>query len=166
MIARDNKMAENEKKNKLTYIAIILTILFCTIPMRLSPVWNGAIENHHSQYEDITESFLKGKLYFEYAVDEKLLTLKNPYDPVERDASGAKYHWDCSFYNGRYYMYFGVVPVLLVFLPYRLITGHSLVGYHATQVFTALFIVGIFALFRLLSILFYEKLSSWNRGEE
>ena len=86
------------------------------------------------------------------------LALENPYDPAARKASGLPYHWDHAYYDGQYYMYFGIVPVLLLFLPYRVLTGTALTTYCATQVFTAVFIVGVFALFYLLVRKFFPKL--------
>lgn len=56
-------------------------------------------------------------------------------------------------------MYFGVVPVFLLFLPYRFITGMSLTTYHATQIFAALFICGVFSLFYMLGKAFFKRLS-------
>lgn len=68
-----------------------------------------------------------------------LLQMDNPYDPQARVDLGVDYRWDTAYYHGHYYMYFGVVPVFLLFLPFRLITGMSLTTYHATQVFVAFF---------------------------
>ena len=56
-------------------------------------------------------------------------------------------------------MYFGVVPVFLLFLPFRLITGMSLTTYHATQVFVAFFICGVFANFYMMSKRFFKKMT-------
>lgn len=137
-------------------------ILLCTLPMSLSPVWNGEIPQHRIQYEMLTESILKGRLDMDYGeVDPMLLAMENPYDFKQRSDLGVSYQWDHAFYEGRYYMYFGVVPVFLLFLPFRIITGTSLTSYHATQVFTALFIVGVFALFYLLSRKFFSGMS-WS----
>ena len=36
------------------------------------------------------------------------------------------YKWDRAFYNGKYYCYFGIVPALVFYLPYYLVTGHML----------------------------------------
>ena len=47
------------------------------------------------------------------------------YMPARKEA-GVSVHWDHAYYNGHYYMYFGVVPVLLLFLPFRLLTGQAL----------------------------------------
>lgn len=36
-------------------------------------------------------------------------------------------------------MYFGIVPVFLVFLPYRLLTGHVPANYRVSQLFAGLY---------------------------
>lgn len=130
----------------------------CLVPMGYIPLWNGEVPGHRNQYELTAEAFLEGRLYLEYGDEEELLKLENPYDRQERKEKGVAYHWDHAWYNGRYYMYFGVAPVLLVFLPYRVLTGRSLTTYHATQIFTGLAVVGIFALFTFLGRRFFRKL--------
>ena len=124
------------------FIAILC--IACIIPMSFVPCYNGVDPGHHDQYEKIAESFINGHLYFEYEADPILCCLDNPYDPVSRYESGASYYWDHAFYNGRYYMYFGVVPVILLFVPFRFLTGTALHGYHATQIFVVFFIIGLF----------------------
>ncbi len=145
-------------------VLMLLLILLCVLPMGLSPVWNGEIPEHRGQYEGMAESILNGRLYLDCGpVDPKLLEMSDPYDLDLRRELGVQYPWDHAFYKGRYYMYFGVVPVFLTFLPYRILTGLPLAAYHATQIFTALFIAGGFALFYLLAKKFFPALpwSSW-----
>lgn len=135
----------------------VATIVACVLPMNAFPYWNGEIPAHRNQYELMAENLLEGRLDFNYGDADVLLELNNPYDPVERKAAGLEYHhWDHAFYDGHYYMYFGVVPVLLTFLPYRVLTGESLVTYQATQLYTAVFIAGMFALFGLLRKRFFK----------
>ena len=148
------------RPGKMLSVSVLLgVIMICILPMGLCPVWNGTIPEHRNQYEVLTESILQGHLYMDYEVDPKLLAMENPYDRDMRDALGVDYHWDHAFYQGHYYMYFGVVPVFLLFLPYRVLTGESLTTYHATQIFVALFIIGIFALFYLLARKFFPKIT-------
>lgn len=118
-----------------------------------------AIKNKN-QYELMADAILDGKIYLEYGdMDRRLLQMPNPYDTKARRELGIRYHWDHAFYKGRYYMYFGVVPVFLLFIPFKLITGASLTTYHATQVFVGMSIIGLFLFFRLLSKRFFPKLS-------
>jgi hypothetical protein len=48
----------------------------------------------------------------------------NPYDPRVWVPHG--WMMDASFYHGRYYIYYGVAPVLVFMLPFRLLTGGDL----------------------------------------
>lgn len=148
-----------ERYEGLLWILVVcLTIAVAVFPMSVDPLWNGVQPGHRNQYELLAESFLDGKLYIEYGDEEELLLLNNPYDTDERNQTGIRGHWDHSYYNGRYYVYFGVVPVILLFLPFRLLTGTALTTYHATQIFAAFFILGMFALFRLLRRRFFKTM--------
>lgn len=141
-------------------VVLLPVLLLCILPMGLSPSYNGEIPDYTNQYELMAESILNGHLYIDYDdIDPRLLSMENPYDFEGRKAEGVSYHWDHAFYNGHYYMYFGVVPVFLLFLPYRILTGTALATYHATQVFTALFICGIFAVFHMLARTFFKRMS-------
>lgn len=159
-------MVEKMKASRLTeklliVLVALVTAAVCVLPMDALPIWNGEIPGHRNQYELMAENILQGRLHFAYGDEDELLTLNNPYDPAERQEAGVYYHWDHAYYDGHYYMYFGVVPVFLLFLPYRVITGTALTTFHATQVFTAFFVAGIFVLFYLLRKRFFEKLPLW-----
>lgn len=157
-----------KKKDRWHWVVCVSTILFCTIPMSFSPnVTNPEKLNqpeetatlyHLDHYEQLAESFLQGHLYYNYKVDERLINMNNPYDITSRENQNVPYHFDHAYYKGHYYMYFGVVPVVLLFLPFRLITGHALLGYHGTQIFVALFILAIFVLFKKFVKFFFNKL--------
>ena len=149
---------KDTKNNIIILVVLIVTILVCTLPMKLSPYWNGQFLDYHHQYELLAESFLNGHLYLDYNdIDEKLLAMDNPYDAKERKKLGISVHWDHAFYKGKYYVYFGVAPTILVFLPYRIIIGHALSTYHATQLFTTLFIIGLFLLLYTIRKYFYKE---------
>lgn len=143
----------------VSVIVAVLIIALCTLPMGVHPRWNGQNPGCRNQYELMAEAFLEGHIDFAYGDEDALLVLDNPYDPYERSEAEVPFHFDHAYYNGHYYMYFGVVPVLLVFLPYRVLTGTSLTTYHATQLFVAVSIAGIFLLFRLLRKHFFPKMT-------
>lgn len=147
------------KKKVFFALTVVITIAACTLPMGKIRIWNGEDPGHRNQYELMAEVILDGHIDLRYGDEKELSKLENPYDPEEREESGVKFHWDHAFYDGHYYMYFGVVPVFLLFLPYRIITGMPLTTYHATQIFVAAAIIGIFTVFYLLSKLFFKKIS-------
>src|SRR5271157_449715 len=72
-------------------------------------------------YNLLAQGFRKGHLYMDAAPDPALLALT----PSERPGN-APYLLDASLYRDRYYIYFGVVPVVLLYLPYAALTGQGL----------------------------------------
>lgn len=139
------------------------TVFICTTPMSFTPKWlqeykQAGGRDWGDQYENMGDSLLQGRLYLSHEPSKKLLAMNNPYSHKERAerglVQGVDYHWDHAFYRGKYYMYFGVVPSVVLFAPYQYLTGKMLTGYHGTQVFTALAIFGIFALFALIIKIF------------
>ena len=60
---------------------------------------------------------------------EELLALDNPYDSTAREAAQVNSLWDHAYYDGRYYVYFGIVPCLLFQLPFEAVTGIQNLAY-------------------------------------
>lgn len=127
-------------------VIMALEIALCCFAMTLSPEYSGGNVGL-AQYEGIADAFLQGQLHFLFEPDPRLAELNNVYDPVERAESGIPFAWDHAYYDGHYYMYFGVVPALLLFVPFKALTGVSLTAYHATQFFVAVIIAGFYRLF-------------------
>ena len=147
--------SSDKKKNRRTDIALFavmaVLIIATVLPMGAAPAYNGEYPEHRNQYELLARSLAQGHIYIDYDdVDPRLEELDNVYSPYERWVSGVSFHSDHAYYKGRYYMYFGVVPAILLFLPYHILTGGDLTTYHATQVFAAFAILGLFLLFRKL----------------
>ena len=74
--------------------------------------------------KELVDAFMKGHVYLDEQPSEALLALSNPYDPNAR--SGIWYLWDHLLYGDKYYSYYGIAPVFLLFLPFRLIFGKYL----------------------------------------
>lgn len=155
-IHRTNADFSDRRTHLLMILVIVMLLMVCLEPMGWAPLWNGEVPGHRNQYEKMGDAILKGQLHLDIPVEEGLLALENPYDPAAR--SGLYYQWDHAYYNGHYYMYFGVVPALLVFAPYQWLTGQMLTTFRGTQVFAGLFIIGLFLLLRYLTKRFFPKL--------
>ena len=128
----------------LVEIALLMGISFFNPMFQINP------SSHTAQYQELTESFLDGKLYLEKEPPEYLAEMENPYDYSERveqkNEHGKSYYWDAAYFEGKYYVYFGVVPVLLTYLPFRLITGEAMPNVYAIRFFTVFFVIGSFLL--------------------
>ncbi len=109
-----------------------------------------------------TESFINGKIALDYEPSKELKEMENPYDSVKRDKEGIQYLYDVAYYNGSYYNYFGVAPILTTILPFRLITGM----YTHTYMFNLVYILGIllstYALYKKLIKRYINKISLCN----
>jgi tetratricopeptide (TPR) repeat protein len=65
-------------------------------------------------YNLLADGFKAGELGFLVKPHPALLTLKDPYDPVQ---NGPYRLHDATLYKGKFYLYFGPVPALVLFLP-------------------------------------------------
>lgn len=83
-------------------------------------------------YNLLARGLLKGQLSLDLPADPALATMPDPYDPVARGNHGIH---DASYYRGKYYIYFGITPVLLLFLPFHVLTGTYLSDHAAVMVF-------------------------------
>jgi hypothetical protein len=64
-----------------------------------------------SYYQDLADGFRKGQLALATKPDPRLLALADPYDPATNE--GLRIH-DVSLYKGRFYLYWGPVPAVLL----------------------------------------------------
>lgn len=103
--------------------------------------WHENME-HHQQYYKLAEAFLEGRLYTDDDVPEELLNMENPYDRFAREEKNVSFKWDHAYFEGKYYCYFGAVPVLLLYIPYNFLMGGNLPNYIAVFILGILFMIG------------------------
>ena len=118
---------------------------FAGITLLIAVVWlqaalAGLMENGHradassSLTHAYSTALAGGHAFIRHAPDPRLLALPNPYDPEQN--AGLRL-LDVSLFEGRYYLYFGVVPWLLLFVPWFIATGQFLSDAAAIWVFCA-----------------------------
>ena len=83
-----------------------------------SPVFFSKDGDGH--YANLAKNMLDHKLYVSYVPEEKLMQLMDPYDPNARQGAGIV--WDCSYYFGHYYLYWGIAPVVTAMFPVYYLT--------------------------------------------
>jgi hypothetical protein len=109
-------------------IPLLAAALLCAAFFVWTTVSDG-LDWHFGQrqtdyYNLLVDGFLDGHLSLKQEVPAALLQCADPYDPAIRPA-GVALH-DASLYQGKYYIYYGVVPTALLMLPFRLLTGVGL----------------------------------------
>ncbi len=109
--------------------------------------------------KELVDAFAQGKITLDRPVEEDLLALKNPYDWSERLNSGTQYAWDHVMYNGQYYSYYGIAPVILLFLPFYLLTGYYFSTAWAVFIFGAAGLVFLTLFYNCVCKRFFSKIS-------
>ena len=71
-----------------------------------------AFPNLDNLYVDQAQAFLSGQLELLETPSAELLALSDPYSFEQRE--GISYVWDASLYDGKYYLYWGPVPALIL----------------------------------------------------
>lgn len=127
------------------------------------PAWYHGYAN--DEYTELARSLSKGQLWLDDTPPAWLTQMSNPYDWSQREAlaksTGQGYKHDAAYFGGHYYVYFGVVPVVAMYLPYHLVTGGDLPNFVAVLVPSVLFCVG---LMRLLEELMRERFRRASLG--
>lgn len=118
---------------------------------------NAAENGSYDIYFEMTDAFLERSLSLLHRPSNSLLSAERPYDITYRQRYGVTYFWDRAFYNGRYYSYFGAIPVVFLFLPFKLLTGLNLPVGFALLIFSILTIIGLFALMRRIAAIFFPR---------
>ncbi len=88
-----------------------------------------------NQYDHVAQALLHGRPWLDLGQAPGLSKAANPFDIATRNALLAQdqqpIFWDYVYHNGHWYSYFGVLPVLLLFLPYRAVTSLAHPGGYA-----------------------------------
>ena len=160
---------ENTSKNFKYFTIGILIIIQLITAFSVSNINTYLVDEvkTNTQYKLLTDSFINGRVDVDIKVDEKLMNLENPYDITQRLKENVSYEFDTAYYKGKYYIYFGAAPVVLYYLPFKLLTGAYINDSIVNAInFTILSISIIFLLYKIIKdnfsktpILFFGLLS-------
>lgn len=122
------------------------------------------VYQHHNQYDELAQAILDGKTYIDNDdVPQSLIEMENPYDNTARyyksAETGDTYRWDVAFYNGHYYVYFGIVPLLMMYLPCRALLNAPFPSAVGIIIFASIFALGVFKLLGLMCRKYFKNVS-------
>ncbi len=109
----------------------------------------------YNHYNLLVDGFLSGHLYMDLAPDPSAVKsgqVTPAYSPAVHDTS---------LYHGRYYLYFGAAPAVVLFLPWRVVTGGHLAQYWAAAILAS---AGYLASLGLLARLRRDHFPGLARG--
>ena len=146
----------------LAFSVLVIGFIYFYVVNINTVMKNPYVNSNYTQYYDLVKSFTHGKLYLEEKPSSLLLNMNNPYDFTERkilqDKYGGFFRWDNALYKGKYYVYFGVVPVVTALLPYYLITGEDLPIYILTFVVIMMAVVGMLLLLKEVTKRYFKNI--------
>ena len=119
-------LGRNKKSTNIAFVFLwLLCILFGVFIYAgiFKPAATYPFETLYNKnaYEQQFDAFLKHRLSIDIEPAKELLALSNPYDRASR--TGIRFLWDRALYDGKYYSYFGITPIITVYYPYYFITG-------------------------------------------
>ncbi len=130
-------------------IAALTIVLFFYTWTVTDGTYNFYRENKHAPlYSYLADGFLHGQLHFVQKPPLELLNLENPYDTYQNKDFRTNGWHDVSLYRGKYYLYFGPVPAIVLFMPFKLLTKKEMSDRLAILIFSfgtliwATFIIG------------------------
>lgn len=114
------------------------------------------------QYHQLTRALANKKVYLDIEPSEELKKMSNPYDFGYRkkltEETGAIFEWDRAYYNGKYFVYFGVVPVITTYLPFYLLTARMLPNYVVIYFVSILMVIGLFLLLKEITKRYFKNI--------
>ncbi len=136
------KLDFKSKKQKLIIGLVVLTqfvIMFSCC--YINPYYVYMTVEHQKQYNELAEALLDGHFYLNEEPDPKMADMENPYDPAARGEKGVYFAWDHAYYDGKYYVYFGIVPAVLFNIPAKLLGIGDIVPQNCIVFIVPIFII-------------------------
>lgn len=104
----------------LTLMTILLVVMSYLLFLPSYFFYELAQTIPETNYQYLTAGFLSGQLNLSISPSPTLLNLPDPYDHLQNTSLRLT---DASLYENKYYLYFGPLPVLSYFMPYKIFTG-------------------------------------------
>ena len=115
------------------------------------------------QYAELAKAMAHGQLYLEEEPPQWLQDMADPYDKGARDEAqketGEPYLFDVAYHDRHYYVYFGVVPVVLFYLPFYLLTGANFPTAIGVLIACVAFVLGCSALLDRFARYHFKRVS-------
>ncbi len=147
-------------------VALVIPALILANTSRYTDENHGIKKDFQSESgnqitQEIVDAFADGRTSLDIEMNEALEALENPYDGSQREVGEiGSYPWDHLYFNGKYYSYYGIGPVLTLFLPYHLITGYYFPSIWAIFLFGIIGIIFLTKFYLCFIEKFFKKINS------
>lgn len=148
-------------KSKVRTIAVVFLLLmeitFTWWAINMNKAFQDIQKDGQRQFMHLAEALSQGETHLLIEPPKALVEMDDPYDYEERMRvcnGDQEALWDTAYFKGHYYVYFGVGPVLLFYLPYYLVTGQHI------NTIAVVFINAVFIYFAVY-LLLKEIMERW-----
>ncbi len=112
-------MREDDKQYGILCAVCVLVIGVYAYTAQSGFLVSDSLNPADAYYNLLAQGFRAGQLNLKIDIPPGFAQLANPYDP----AAHAPYPvLDMSYYKGKFYLYFGVTPAVVLFWPYAALT--------------------------------------------
>jgi len=144
----------SSKKQNLVYAFSVASLLifawFCAFTSETKESLEFPLYKQYNEY--LVDALLAGQTHLEFGNPKKLLEAERPYDIRWLGDNGYKpiVDWagDWAWYKGKFYCYFGIVPAVILYVPYKVFTGNYLSNHAGIFLFIAVAVVFMALLWR------------------
>lgn len=157
----EKELCKRNSKMQTGFIVVTMGSLFVIAALLVTsnPVCVNSPWPHHRQYQELARSLKEGTVVIGEEPDAALIAKENPYDTSALLAESIPFKMDYAYYDGHYYAYFGILPELLFYLPYHLITGGDLPNYMVVFALYCGLLIGVFGCLWELIQRYFKKVS-------
>jgi hypothetical protein len=159
--------AVGKQKAAFAFLALMQTVVLTASMVTTYPDFSDAVQKGNLRQEDyifkqhyqlLTQALFQRSPSLLEAPPERLAQADNPYDSLQRIDQFPPYIWDTSYYDGKYYIYFGVVPALTFYMPYTLLLHRYPLNDFAVLFFAILGSLGLLGVFLRLIRRYFNRL--------
>jgi hypothetical protein len=144
----------SSKKQNLVYTFSVALLLFfawfCAFTSETKGSQEFPLYRQYNEY--LVDALLAGRTHLEFGNPKKLSDAERPYDIRWLEANGYKpaVDWvgDWVWYKGKFYCYFGIVPAVILYVPYKAFTDNYLSNHAGIFLFMAVAVIFMALLWR------------------
>ena len=125
-----------DRCQRLAFAVLMLPLVALAVMMTINSIRSFEhLEFHRSsdytydfdQYAYLADALLHGRPWLDLPVPEQLAAAPDPWSVATRErllSEGVSpIYWDYVFFAGRWYSYFGVIPAVLLYVPYQAVSS-------------------------------------------
>ncbi len=164
---RYGAMTDNRKLRMLKTLFMGVNIIVFALLLCNNLTYANPSNDQLRQYNLLAEAIAQGRVNIDVTNGELMKQVINPYDINERlkvlaanNLPTVRESWlDIAYFDGNFYVYFGIVPELIFYLPVYLIAKAQMVTSGAVFIVSCLIIIAAYKLVETLIKAYFPKTS-------